>query len=246
MIKKKTVQNIFTDQYILLIIVLIVTWVSVSSVEPGSDQSSEWWQVAVLWVSCLACWSRDQIRERREESPVLTRALTWVIWISWHNNMKPDLTRVTWCHWPTAHPRGLTWSLMWKRNLDQILPKQQESLRSNSNYFEVFLAASASATPDLTRVTWCHWPTAHPRGLTWSLHIFSSESRSMKKHFEALRSQTNPFSCCWGKTWPHQCHLMPLTNCPPPGADMEPEVKGIRLASKCFEVILRCSNPPVN
>ena len=132
----------------MLIIVLIVTWVSVSSVEPGSDQSSEWWQVAVLWVSCLACWSRDQIRERREESPVLTRALTWVIWISWHNNMKPDLTRVTWCHWPTAHPRGLTWSLMWKRNLDQILPKQQESLRSNSNYFEVILAASAKSDPN--------------------------------------------------------------------------------------------------
>ena len=48
------------------------------------------------------------------------------------------------------------------------------------------------------------------------------------------------------ETRPHPCHLMPLTNCPPPGADMEPEVKDIRLASKCFEVILRCSNPPVN
>ena len=27
------------------------------------------------------------------------------------------------------------------------------------------------------------------------------------------------------ETRPHPCHLMPLTNCPPPGADMEPDVE---------------------
>ena len=53
------------------------------------------------------------------------------------------------------------------------------------------------------------------------------------------------------ETRPHPCHLMPLTNCPPPGADMEPahillsvlEQAESRSMKKHFEALRSQTNP---